>query len=345
MTIGSPRSLAHLARTAAVAAVLASAPTAGEAAGAISVPMAGTPNIVVLSASLTAGRLQITGYATRAAFVTVQGTSFQTPAVPGRIFSFDLAYRTSNCLVVLVTSTGSIAAPVSNCAPGIGARGAWHASTLYQAGDLVLFQGSSWVALLDNQNKPPNVFSAQATASAVPNAVVAYWVAYAKGGDPGPVGAIGAAGPRGLPGPAGIKGPPGLQGPRGPQGPASTTQGPPGIAGSPGAPGMFATAHIVTSVCTSAGTYDYVGDTYYYCIAACPLGETSITGWERYYSEGGIESVVDPRLVKGNEEYGELYENQEAVVENIFNTEVDFVEVSVAISCLPGVASPLAPPS
>jgi hypothetical protein len=210
---------ARIATAAVVAAVTFAPPTLAYANTPISEPLAGTPNIVILSASLGAGRMQITGYATQSAYVTIQGTAFQTFAVPGRIFSFNLAYRTSNCVVVLVTNTGTLASPVSNCTAGTMARGAWSATTSYQPGDLVLFQGTSWVALLDNQGKPPNVYSASGSpAAAMPNAVVAYWAVYAKGGDPGARGLTGATGAQGPQGPVGTRGPLGYQGPPGPPG-------------------------------------------------------------------------------------------------------------------------------
>jgi hypothetical protein len=299
----------------------------------------------VLSAELSTGRLQITGYATRSALVTIQGTAFKTTANPGRTFDFNLAYRTANCVVVLVTSTGSVAAPISNCTAGLSARGAWSASTPYQPGDLALFQGTTWVALLDNQGKQPNLYSASTRSSRAAAAAVAYWAAFAPGGDQGPRGPAGATGAAGLQGPTGIKGVTGLQGPPGPKGPAGDPGADNNVAGQPGAPGIFADAHIETSACADSESYNFVGDTSYYCIAACPLGEASMAGWEIILSEGGSASVVDPILVDENAEYAANYADREAVVTQIPNVDVNGTYVRVAIACLPGTVSPLAPPS
>jgi hypothetical protein len=204
------------------------------------------------------------------------------------------------------------------------------------------------VALLDNQGKPPSVFSSpQTSRAAVHHAVVAYWAAYAKGGDQGARGPVGAAGAQGSRGASGIQGLVGLEGARGPQG----LDGDPGTdnqtQGPPGAPGIFAAAHIVTSTCSPDDSYDYVGDTYFYCIAACPLGEASLAGWRRFEEEGSYASVANPILVPENAEYAEDLGlvDHEAVVEEVFDNSFESVRVSVAIACLPGIPSPLAPPS
>jgi hypothetical protein len=293
---------------------------------------------VILSASLGIGRLQITGYATQSSLVTIQGTSFQTIAHPGATFSFNLAYRTSNCIVIFVTGTGTLAAPISNCTRGNIARGYWSASKPYQPGDLVLFRGSSWVALLDNQGKPPNVYSAGASATVSPNELVAYWAIYAKGGDAGARGATGLAGVKGGIGDDGPKGPRGDPGPRGPKGFA-------GDPGSDGEPGIYADAHIVTRTC-SDGDFDGTGGSYYYCIAACPLGQASVTGWQLEDFYGYEASVTDAVLIDTDdyayEDFDDQFDNREAVV---VRAASDDVTVKAAIACLPGEPSPLAPPS
>jgi hypothetical protein len=76
-------------------------------------------------------------------------------------------------------------------------RGAWSASTPYNEGDVVLYNGSSYVA-------------ATGVIGAAPPG--APWGQLAAKGDPGPAGALGPAGPAGAPGPAGPEGPEGPPG-------------------------------------------------------------------------------------------------------------------------------------
>jgi len=350
-----------------VLALLAPAANAETNPRAAIAAMVGTPKISVFSAALEAGRLQIIGYASVSTIISVQGTTFQVRAIPGRTFSINLAYRTSDCRVVLATSTGTLSVPVDNCAVGTTAQGAWVATKPYQVGDVVTYLGTAWVAIQANQGKQPNIFSTTSVSptAAVQAAVVAYWQVFAARGAAGPAGPAGPRGPVGAQGATGAKGPTGAQGnagpvgpqglpgtvpgPQGPPGPTGTVaglQGPPGPQGTQqGAPGIFATAHVVTSTCSDEDPYDYVGDTYYYCIAACPLGETSMVGWEYYDSEGGFSSVVDPILINAGEEYAMGYEGREAVVETVLNNSVDDVWIKVAVACLPGVPPPIEPPS
>ncbi len=123
--------------------------------------------------------------------------------------------------------------------PGLVFQGSYSSSTNYAFGDVVSWQGASFVSLsASNHGNTPSfspavwgVLSAQgaqgstgATGSAGP--------AGPQGvpGSPGPGGPPGPAGPQGIPGQAGAQGIPGTTGATGPQGPA----GPQGIAGPVG---------------------------------------------------------------------------------------------------------------
>jgi len=81
-------------------------------------------------------------------------------------------------------------------------RGTWSASTAYAAQDVVLANGSSYVAKVASKGNAP------ATAAAS-------WGLLAAGAPSGPTGPAGAAGPTGAPGPKGDAGVPGPSGPKG----------------------------------------------------------------------------------------------------------------------------------
>jgi hypothetical protein len=100
--------------------------------------------------------------------------------------------------------------------PGLNYRNAWVNTTTYNAGDVVFYNGSSWVALDTNTNDAPD-----------PVAIVHHWSYLAQEGATGPAGSTGPAGPTGSQGPAGPTGSAGLQGPQGPIG-ATGPQGPAG---------------------------------------------------------------------------------------------------------------------
>lgn len=102
-------------------------------------------------------------------------------------------------------------------------RGAFRSSTSYSAGDVVTFQGSSFVALKSTTGVAPPTPST--------------WALVAQAGARGPAGAQGPAGPTGATGPAGAQGPAGPAGPAGEQGPAGA-QGPAGPIGPTGAQGQ-----------------------------------------------------------------------------------------------------------
>lgn len=111
--------------------------------------------------------------------------------------------------------------------PGLVWRGNWDATANYGVGDVVYFNGSSYVAVIASlQSAPPSTF----------------WNILALEGAPGPVGPIGPiglAGDQGVPGPQGPIGQPGVAGPAGPPGEpgapgAQGPDGPPGPSGPPG---------------------------------------------------------------------------------------------------------------
>jgi hypothetical protein len=131
--------------------------------------------------------------------------------------------------------------------PGLVYRGAYSSVGNYALGDVVVFDGASWVSLVaENVGQTPGVGSAY---WGVLTSVGAPGVAGPVGatgsmGPVGPQGMVGAAGPAGVAGPMGIQGPAGAQGltgatgavgPAGPQG----LQGVAGAAGTQGIPGTM----------------------------------------------------------------------------------------------------------
>lgn len=83
-------------------------------------------------------------------------------------------------------------------------KGDWLSTTDYIIGDAVAFGGSSYIAVVDNTDKQPDINTTE-------------WDVLAQKGD---TGAQGAQGSQGIQGPQGDQGPQGSQGPTGPQGPA-----------------------------------------------------------------------------------------------------------------------------
>lgn len=337
--------LNHQFRVAALALALL-APLAhaanNSAAGDISLPLSGTPSIEIFSAVLEAGRLQIVGYASTGTIVTIQDTTFRVRADPGRTFTFNIPYRTSSCQVVLVTSTGTLSAPVDNCAPGTLAQGPWSATTPYQSGDIVTFQGDAWVALVANQGKRPDLYggSVQTPNTTSPRAATDFWDVYAEGGAAGLPGGAGPRGPVGAVGDDGLRGPTGPKGLAGDQG-ADGTPGTPGSPGSPGAPGIYADAHIVTKTCDRGG-FNYTDDSSVYCIAACPSGETGVTGWYAANPEGWITKVVNPRLI--SDDFGATFEDRYVVFEFDNEGNAENFYATMAIACIPDIPPPIPPP-
>ena len=96
--------------------------------------------------------------------------------------------------------------------PGTGAvwRGNWTSAATYNANDAVSYNGSSYVALANNINKPPD-------------ANPTLWQMIAQQGAQGVQGATGPAGPQGAQGVPGPTGPTGNQGATGPIGPPGPT--------------------------------------------------------------------------------------------------------------------------
>lgn len=331
LALGWPAGAA-LRCAAAVACLLVTFATA-EAESIVAGKETGTPGIKVLDATQSNGRLQIQGYATRAALVRVQGTSMKVKAGPGKTFAFNLAYRTSDCSVTLATETGTLTVPVKGCTSGSQPRGRWSASADYQSGDVVIFQKQAWIALRDNTGSQPGGGSQSAAAAAD-------WKVYAKGGDKG---AAGKPGPRGAQGSQGNAGPVGPRGPVGRDGQdgAAGSQGPVGAAGPRGNPGVLSEIHIRKKVCPtqSDGAY-YPDENYdYVCIIACPLGETAITGWEWNISEGDYAAVTDPQLLNGTRFDGD-FEGRFVVYSWLYDS---YVRASVAIACSPEIESPITP--
>jgi hypothetical protein len=116
-------------------------------------------------------------------------------------------------------------------------KGDWNVDRVYNAKDVVFYNGSSWFSLVgSNKGHAPAVSPT-------------YWTLLAKKGDTGatgPQGLQGAQGIQGIQGMQGIQGIQGIQGPTGPTGPQGIQgiqgplgpQGPQGAPGAPGAPGM-----------------------------------------------------------------------------------------------------------
>jgi Collagen triple helix repeat (20 copies) len=104
--------------------------------------------------------------------------------------------------------------------PPVTFRGGWLVGSAYATGDAVGYGGSSYVALVGNAGRQPDLSPA-------------YWGLLAQAGAAGPPGATG---PQGLEGPTGFAGPVGATGAAGPAGPVGPA-GPAGAAGAAGAAG------------------------------------------------------------------------------------------------------------
>jgi hypothetical protein len=115
-------------------------------------------------------------------------------------------------------ATGATGAQGLAGLPGLVYQGAYNSQGNYALGDVVVFQGSSWVSLVG--------FNAGQT----PGLAVGYWGVLTSVGPVGSTGATGVAGPTGATGLVGAVGPPGETGAQGAQGIAGT----PGVQGIPG---------------------------------------------------------------------------------------------------------------
>jgi hypothetical protein len=166
---------------------------------------------------------------------------------------------------------------------GMLPRGAWSPTPLYNVGDVVTRNGSSFVALksLGNQNKPPaGVY------------INTFWRAVALRGAPGAAGATGPAGPQGIAGPTGPTGPTGPQGPAGPINPlaldcvfsASTTESMLGGAQDTAFSGSCPAGY--SPVNANCNTFD----TQLYLVTSGVAGGTNPTQtYCRYYNDGVTE--------------------------------------------------------
>ncbi|HEV2853700.1 MAG TPA: SBBP repeat-containing protein [Thermoanaerobaculia bacterium] len=103
-------------------------------------------------------------------------------------------------------------------------KGVWSGTTTYALGDVVQFDGSSYISLTDGNT------------GNVPDTSPASWALVAQRGDTGATGSQGQPGPPGPPGATGATGEQGPVGPPGPQGPAGP-QGPQGLTGATGPAG------------------------------------------------------------------------------------------------------------
>lgn len=177
------------------------------------------------------------------------------------------------CCSVLVA--GASVAPADTLTPAqqqsLASKGKWRLGVLFQIGDIVRFNGSTWIAVKKNKNRKPT-----------PNS--AFWDVFAAKGDRGKVGPKGFRGPRGPKGFRGFKGGVGPQGPQGPIGAAgpqgdSGAQGPVGDAG-PAGPGFSLLLGFTprTKFCDGNTNEGYVFDpvaTAQVCIASCNADETA----------------------------------------------------------------------
>ncbi len=101
---------------------------------------------------------------------------------------------------------GPAGAAGANGSPGLVYRGTYASTTDYALGDVVSWQGASYVSMIaGNRGNTPSSSPVD-------------WGVLTAQGPAGPQGIQGVAGPQGPQGPPGATGPPGAQGPQGPQG-------------------------------------------------------------------------------------------------------------------------------
>ncbi len=119
--------------------------------------------------------------------------------------------------------------------PPVTFIGGWLTTRSYLVGDAVSYGGGSYIALVANSGREPDISPL-------------YWGSLAQAGGAGPAGPAGATGlqgPTGYPGPAGAMGAAGANGPQGAMGPAGPAgaAGPQGVAGPQGAAGVAGLAY------------------------------------------------------------------------------------------------------
>ena len=113
-----------------------------------------------MSPPFAAGRLVITGSASApGVVVTIWGTSLKSTAGADKKFSFNTDYRTSDCGVWLLTSTGRLRVLVADCGPGAMPQGNWSSTALYSPGDLAVYGGETYQALKLTRNNQPSSLS------------------------------------------------------------------------------------------------------------------------------------------------------------------------------------------
>lgn len=139
-------------------------------------------------------------------------------------------------------------------------KGSWSAAISYTAGEVVTFNGASYIALLGNKNVSPTDTTDWAILDAAgapgPQGPMGPQGVTGPTGPMGPSGAAGAqgpAGPAGTAGATGATGPAGAVGPAGPAGPMGPA-GPQGPAGAQGTQGPAGTSGALATVVDSAGT-------------------------------------------------------------------------------------------
>ena len=183
-------------------------------------------DITVTTATITAGKLVVTGTSPTGTSVQLDKLTAAPIDAVTRAFSYNVVYHPGDCIVdlkLIGATAPTVKAVVALCGPwGLRARGAWGSAATYLQNDLVTYLGSTWRAKSKSLNKIPG-----ATGNS------AYWEKFAAKGSTGATGATGATG---LQGPAGPTGPQGLDGPAGPAGPTGAT-GPTGPKGATGPTG------------------------------------------------------------------------------------------------------------
>ncbi len=176
--------------------------------------------------------------------IAVAGNKTELTAPEGGIING--CYHKVNGQLRIVNGTGSCrpdefaiswnqasVAPLAGSVPlGITWKGAWSDLAAYTINDAVSYQGSSYIALVNNTNL-------------VPDANPTAWGLLAQKGDAGLQGPEGIAGPTGPQGPAGPQGIAGVAGPQGQAG-LEGLQGPAGADGQAGPQGPAGTVSTST---------------------------------------------------------------------------------------------------
>jgi hypothetical protein len=191
-------------------------PTAG--AAVLGTPPARqiAPGLVLNEASITIGRLFVSGRTTRDTIVILDGR-FQRRSGADGTFQFTLLYQPEDCIIQLRTPTAAGNAQVVGCGP----------------------EGPDGEVGAAGPRGPQGLTGARGAVGPI--------------GPQGPVGPAGPAGPAGPQGPKGAVGPAGPGGPTGPQGPQGLT-GPAGPIGPAGPPGDVNTGKVMFAVVDSDGT-------------------------------------------------------------------------------------------